>query len=147
MCPYKCPKLPISRFVQLSVVPPRSRIIKSGSLQERCNANIGPDSRSDNSKTARFLHKCAQNRQKGVICVRAESTIRTRQGAVSGPVDGLGRSRALRISTKRDLHGGVSSVRRTWISGVEISFGRFSRSSSRFREIEPLKQTASTANI
>ena len=42
------------------------------------HANIGPDSRSDNSKTARFLHKCAQNRQKGVICVRAESTIRVK---------------------------------------------------------------------
>ena len=53
-------------------------LIKYRSLQERCNANIGPDSRSDNSKTARFLHKCAQNRQKGVICVRAESTIRVK---------------------------------------------------------------------
>ena len=47
-------------------------------LQERCSANMGPDSRSDNSKTAHFLHKCAQNRQKGVICVRAESTIRVK---------------------------------------------------------------------
>ena len=51
----------------------------------------------------------------------------TRQGAVSGPVDCSGRSRALRISKRRGLHGGVSSVRRTWISGVEISSGRFSR--------------------
>ena len=39
---------------------------------------MGPDSRSDNSKTAHFLHKYAQNRQKGVICVRAESIIRVK---------------------------------------------------------------------
>ena len=62
----------------VAVVPPRSRTTKYGSLQERCSANMGPGPRSDNSKTAHFLHKCAQNRQKGVTCVRAESTIRVK---------------------------------------------------------------------
>ena len=35
-----------------------------------------------------------------------------------------GRSRSLRISTRRDSHGSVSSLSWTWISSIEISPGR-----------------------
>ena len=45
----------------------------------------------------------------------------TRQGAVSGPVGCSGRSRSLRISTRRDSHSGLSSLSWTWISSIEIS--------------------------
>ena len=78
LCRYKCSKLPISRFVQLSVMPPRSRLFKSGGPRDRCNTNLGPNLRPVNSKAANFLYKCAQNCQKGVMCVRAESTIRVK---------------------------------------------------------------------
>ena len=78
LCRYKCSKLPISRFVQLSVMPPRSRLFKSGGPRDRCNTNLGPNLRLVNSKAANFLYKCAQNCQKGVMCVRAESTIRVK---------------------------------------------------------------------
>ena len=78
LCRYKCSKLPISRFVQLSVMPPRSRLFKYGGPRDRCNTNLGPNLRPVNSKAANFLYKCAQNCQKGVMCVRAESTIRVK---------------------------------------------------------------------
>ena len=57
LCRYKCSKLPISRFVQLSVMPPRSRLFKSGGPRDRCNANLGPNLRPVNSKAASFLYK------------------------------------------------------------------------------------------
>ena len=78
LCRYKCSNMPISRFVQLSVMPPRSRLFKSGGPRDRCNTNLGPNLRPVNSKAASFLYKCAQNCQKGVMCVRAESTIRVK---------------------------------------------------------------------
>ena len=71
-------KVANSRFVQLSVMPPRSRLFKSGGPRDRCNTNLGPNLRPVNSKAANFLYKCAQNCQKGVMCVRAESTIRVK---------------------------------------------------------------------
>jgi len=76
LCRYKCSKLLISRFVQLSVMPPRSRLFKYGGPRDRFHTNLGPDLRPVNSKTANFPYKCAQNCQNGVMCVRAESTIR-----------------------------------------------------------------------
>ena len=40
---------------------------------------------------------------------------------MSGPVGCSGRSRSLRVSTRRDSHSGLSSLSWTWISSIEIS--------------------------
>ena len=66
LCRYKCSKMfLILRFVQLSVMPPRSRLFKSGGPRDRCNTNLGPNLRPVNSKTANFLTNVPKTVRKG----------------------------------------------------------------------------------
>ena len=67
------------------------------------------------------------------------------RGAVCAPLGGLGRSQALRTSSRRTTYASCSRLRQTWTSITKMYLDRFLR--LRFREIKPFKERSTTAIV
>ena len=67
------------------------------------------------------------------------------RGAVCAPLGGLGRSQALRTSSRRTTYASCSRLRQTWTSITKIYLDRFLR--LRFREIKPFNERSTTAIV
>ena len=67
------------------------------------------------------------------------------RGAVCAPLGGLGRSQALRTSSRRTTYASCSRLRQTWTSITKMYLDRFLR--LRFREIKPFNERSTTAIV